>query len=155
MYCRPLQLYIIIITLSLLTVCAAADNKAQEKLPTQTITIINNNGDEVEILAELADSESERAKGLMFRKNLAGGEGMLFVYDKDQIMSFWMKNTILPLSIAFITRDGLITEIFDMKPESIAPVRSTRSVRYALEVPQGWFARQNIGAGSQVKLSNE
>jgi uncharacterized membrane protein (UPF0127 family) len=77
---------------------------------------------------------------------------MLFVYDSDQIMSFWMKNTNIPLSIAFIAFDGRIIEIKDMYPHDENSVLSSRSVRYALEVPQGWFLRAGIIPGDVVNV---
>jgi uncharacterized membrane protein (UPF0127 family) len=66
-------------------------------------------------------------------------------------MSFWMKNTLIPLSIAFIATDGRIIEIKDMEPLNLSPVQSSRSVRYALEVPQGWFSRAGIGVGDIIQ----
>lgn len=86
----------------------------------------------------------------MYRKELKDGEAMLFVFDKDDILSFWMKNTLIPLSIAYITSDGKILEIYDMEPGNLNPVRSSRSVRYALEVPEGWFGRAGIGIGDKM-----
>jgi uncharacterized membrane protein (UPF0127 family) len=88
----------------------------------------------------------------MNRKTLAEGRGMLFIFDRDQSLSFWMKNTLIPLSIAFISKDGRILEIRDMRPLDETPVRSSRSARYALEVPQGWFGRAGIKAGDTVML---
>jgi uncharacterized membrane protein (UPF0127 family) len=105
------------------------------------------------IKAEIAVSVEERSLGLMYRKNLPDGEGMLFIYDKDQIMSFWMKNTNIPLSIAFIASDGKIIEIKDMYPHDENSVLSSRSVRYALEVPQGWFFRAGIIPGDIVNVT--
>jgi uncharacterized membrane protein (UPF0127 family) len=101
---------------------------------------------------ELARTETERGRGLMNRKTLEDGAGMFFIFDRDQIMSFWMKNTLIPLSIAFISREGRILEIRDMKPLDETPVRSGRSARYALEAPQGWFERAGIRAGDTVTL---
>jgi uncharacterized membrane protein (UPF0127 family) len=79
---------------------------------------------------------------------------MLFVYDNDQTMSFWMRNTYVPLSIAFIASDGRIIEIRDMYPLDETSVKSGRSVRYALEVPQGWFSRAGVRAGDVLKIGN-
>jgi uncharacterized membrane protein (UPF0127 family) len=106
----------------------------------------------VEITVETARTDEERANGLMFRKTLPDGQGMLFLFDRDQQLSFWMKNTVIPLSIAFITSDGYIVEIKDMQPNDLNSVKSSRSVRYALEVPQGWFRRVNVKAGDRVKI---
>ena len=75
---------------------------------------------------------------------------MIFVFEKDQILSFWMKNTPHPLSIAFIDSNGKIRDIFQMTPYSLASVSSTTSVRYALEVPQGWFKKEGIKEGDYL-----
>jgi uncharacterized membrane protein (UPF0127 family) len=107
-------------------------------------------GDPVSIRAEIARTDAERARGLMYRKKLPDGEGMLFVFDRDQILSFWMKDTLIPLSIAYISSDGRILEIHDMKPQDLSPIRSARSLRYALEVPQGWFSRIGVSLGDRV-----
>jgi uncharacterized membrane protein (UPF0127 family) len=104
----------------------------------------------VTITAELARTEAERSKGLMFRKKLEDGKGMLFIFDREQPMSFWMENTYIPLSIAFIAADGRIVEIKDMKPLDRSSVKSSRSVRYALEVPQGWYDRVNVKPGDMI-----
>ena len=132
--------------------CADAEEKAQGKLETKVLTIQTSAGANVEIKAELARTVSEKQKGLMFRKALPDGEGMLFVYDKDEVMSFWMKNTTLPLSIAYISSGGRILEIYDMEPLSLHPVRSVRSVRYALEVPLGWYEKNNITINDTVNI---
>jgi len=118
-----------------------------QKLPVQEITIKRNGQVITSVKAEIARTDEERNKGLMHRKNLKDGEGMLFVYDRDEILSFWMKNTLIPLSIAFITYDGRIIEIKDMYPGDLKSVTSVRSVRYALEMPQGWFTRAGIQTG--------
>ena len=86
----------------------------------------------------------------MFRKTVPEGEGMLFIFDRDEVVSFWMKNTYVPLSIAFITHDGRILEIRDMESESTTSVVSSRAVRYALEVPRGWFGKTGISAGDRM-----
>ena len=75
---------------------------------------------------------------------------MIFVYPRDERMSFWMKNTLVPLSIAFIDSRGVLREILDMKPHDLTPVKSGGYRRYALEVPQGWFAKNGIDAGSSL-----
>jgi uncharacterized membrane protein (UPF0127 family) len=113
---------------------------------------MGSSGKPVPLEAEIARTETERAQGLMYRKSLDDGKGMLFIFEKDQVLSFWMKNTLIPLSIAFIASDGRILEIRDMEPESLIPVNSSRSVRYALEVPRGWFDRAGIKAGDWLLL---
>ena len=102
--------------------------------------------------AEVARKPEERERGLMFRKSLAEGEGMLFVFEADQVLRFWMKNTSLPLSIAYLSSDGTIREIHDLEPESLASVDSERSVRYALEVPRGWFDRAGLKVGDRFAI---
>jgi uncharacterized membrane protein (UPF0127 family) len=106
------------------------------------------------VVAEIARTEVERERGLMFRKSLRDGEGMLFIFDKDEELAFWMKNTVIPLSLAYIASDGTIRQIVDLQPESLASVRAERSVRYALEVPKGWFDRTGVRVGDRADLSN-
>jgi hypothetical protein len=102
------------------------------------------------IRVEIADTEEKRSTGLMNRKSLDYDSGMLFVYQSDRKLSFWMKNTLIPLSIAFISSDGTIKEILDMEPLSLNPVVSRYSVRYALEVNRGYFEEKNIKPGDKV-----
>ena len=123
-----------------------------QKLPVQELTIERDGQIITVVNAEIADNDETRQRGLMFRQSLADGEGMLFVFESDQILSFWMKNTYIPLSIAYITFDGRIIEIKDMFPHNEIPVVSSRSVRYALEVPQNWFSRAGVRAGDIVKI---
>ncbi|MDR2521677.1 MAG: DUF192 domain-containing protein [Spirochaetaceae bacterium] len=129
---------------------APEDTRPQPKLETRLFTIEKAGGETVHIDAELARTETERSRGLMFRKKLAGGSGMLFVYDRDDRLSFWMKNTSIPLSIAFISKTGEIIDILNMTPYRTTPVQSSRSVRYALEVPQGWFTQNGIQTGDRL-----
>ncbi|MEO0086141.1 MAG: DUF192 domain-containing protein [candidate division WOR-3 bacterium] len=101
--------------------------------------------------AEVVRHEPDRARGLMFRQSLAPDSGMLFVFDQDEVLRFWMKNTFIPLSIAFIGRDGVISNILEMTPhDTTTPYRSTRPVRYALEMNSGWFQSHGIRAGDTV-----
>ncbi|MDR0668572.1 MAG: DUF192 domain-containing protein [Treponema sp.] len=135
--------------------CALWLNGACESktLAAQDLTIERKGGEPVILRAEIARSADERGRGLMFRKSLDDGHGMLFVFDRDQIMSFYMKNTYIPLSIAFISSDGTIMEIRNMRPLDETTVQSSRSVRYALETPQGWFDRAGITTGDRLLLS--
>ncbi len=107
---------------------------------------------DTEFQVEIADTEEARRVGLMNRDHLPEGQGMLFVFDRDQRLSFWMRNTSIPLSIAYISSDGVVREIHDMTPFSLDPVRSSRSVRYALEVNQGAFSDAGIQTGDRVVL---
>jgi len=123
-----------------------------QRLRTAALEIETAGGETVPLVAELAVTDEERAIGLMFRASLPDGEGMLFVFERDQPLSFWMQNTFIPLSIAFIASDGRIDEIRDMRPLDLAAVASSRPARYALEVPQGWFGRAGVQVGDFVRL---
>ena len=123
-----------------------------QKLPVKELFIERDGQTVAAVKAEIASTQEQRNLGLMHRKKLPDGEGMLFVFENDQVLSFWMKNTYIPLSIAFITFDGRIIDIKDMFPHDERSVTSARSARYALEVPQGWFARTGIQLGDVVKL---
>jgi uncharacterized membrane protein (UPF0127 family) len=125
--------------------CAGGDAKPQGRLETLELRI--GGADGTPISAEIARTDEQRERGLMGRRSLADGEGMLFVFEGDRILSFWMKNTLIPLSIAYIAYDGRILEIHDMEPLSLQAIHSGRSARYALEVPRGWFDRMGIRAG--------
>ncbi len=132
---------------SLILVLPALVSCGEKKLPVERLSFIAADGSIVELDAEIAVTEAEQAKGLMWRKELEDGNGMLFWYQADVRMHFWMKNTLIPLSIAFIDSQGTIREIFDMEPESRKTVSSAISMRYALEVPVGWFDRVNLSPG--------
>ena len=107
---------------------------------------------DVEFAVELAVTAEQRRQGLMFREQLGEREGMLFVFEQEQTVSFWMRDTPLPLSIAFIDGRGFIVHIADMVPYSEAPVPSRYPVRYALEVNRGAFERAGVGVGDLVEL---
>jgi uncharacterized membrane protein (UPF0127 family) len=126
--------------------------KGTGSLEQRELLIEQAGGGSVIIRAEIARSAEEKRQGLMYRKSLADGRGMLFIFDRDQIMSFWMKDTLIPLSIAYIKSDGTIVEILDMRPLDESPVRSSRGVRYALEAPQGWFDRAGVRPGDRLLL---
>ena len=123
-----------------------------KKLPVKTITITRADGSKITVEAELAIKPEERNFGFMERKKIPDGTGMLFIFESDQILSFWMKNTPHPLSIAYIDSKGVIKNIYDMTPFSLSSITSTVSVRYALEVPQGWFKKNNIQEGDSISL---
>ncbi|MCR4954039.1 MAG: DUF192 domain-containing protein [Treponema sp.] len=123
-----------------------------KKLPVQDIKIIRQDGVELTVSAEIAEKTEDRNHGYMERKNIPDGTGMLFIFDRDQILAFWMKNTPHPLSIAYIDSKGKIRDIYDMTPYSTASIKSSGSVRYALEVPQGWYKKNGITVGDTVIL---
>lgn len=124
------------------------------EMPVKDLMLCTASGNTVVVKAEIAAKDPERQHGFMERKKIPDGTGMLFVFAKDEVLNFWMKNTPHPLSIAYIDRDGVIVDIFDMTPFSLSNVTSTRSVRYALEVPQGWFERVGISKGDVVQTSD-
>jgi hypothetical protein len=101
---------------------------------------------------EVARTEKEKERGLMFRERMGKNEGMLFVYEREERLSFWMKNTRLPLSIAFIDKGGRIVDIQDMEPFSLETHISAHPATYALEMNRGWFAREGIKVGDFVKI---
>lgn len=125
---------------------------SSKKLTVKTITITRTDGTTIDVLAEIAKTPEERNHGFMERKNIPDGTGMIFIFEKDQILSFWMKNTPHPLSIAYIDARGKIRNIYDMTPYSLAPIVSTVSTRYALEVPQGWYEKNNIHEDDVISL---
>ena len=125
----------------------------QKKLQTKDLIIKKSSGESVVVKAELAITDEEQTYGFMNRKNIPDGTGMLFIFKDDRIASFWMKNTPTPLSIAYIDYSGKIKDIFDMTPFSLATIVSTGYVRYALEVPQGWFSKNGIVVGDYLDLS--
>ena len=101
---------------------------------------------------EIARSPSERQKGLMHRERLKPDEGMFFIFPEDRILSFWMKDTGIPLSIAFLDKNGKVTDIFDMEPFSLDAVRSSAPCRYAIEAQKGFFRRAGLREGDCVSL---
>jgi hypothetical protein len=126
-----------------------------KKLESRDFEITKADGEKVSINAEIADTYDTRQWGFMERKSIPDGTGMIFVFASDRILSFWMKNTPTPLSIAYIDKSGKIRDIFDMKPYSLSEVVSTVSVRYALEVPQGWFDRVGVKVGDIISGVDE
>jgi uncharacterized membrane protein (UPF0127 family) len=102
------------------------------------------------IEAMAAVTHAQRSLGLMFRREMAEHQGMLFVFEQPQVQCFWMKNTYLPLTIAFVADDGTIVNLVDLQPHSLDPHCSARPVRYALEMNRSWFSRRGIDAGFRL-----
>jgi uncharacterized membrane protein (UPF0127 family) len=124
---------------------ASAQARAQPPLPTVKLTA----GIHV-ITAEAATTTQSRTIGLMHRERLGPNSGMLFVFEDKAQQCFWMRNTIVPLTIAFIEDDGTILQLTDMAPKSEVSHCSQRPVRYALEMEQGWFGKRGIAPGARV-----
>ncbi len=101
---------------------------------------------------EVARSEEQKMRGLMHRRSLGERSGMIFVYEADEHLSFWMKDTTLPLDLAFLSSEGEILGVEGLKPLSLKPVTSARAARYALELPAGSLERLGVGPGDRVVL---
>ncbi len=117
----------------------------------QRLAAITLNAGIHNIRAEVARTPEQRAIGLMHRREMPPNDGMLFVFDEPGVQCFWMKNTLLPLSIAFMADDGSIVNIEDMQPQSLASHCSGQPVRYALEMNQGWFAKRGLKPGAKLQ----
>ena len=100
--------------------------------------------------AQVAQTPEQRQVGLMYREQMPAQEGMLFVFDQPATQCFWMKNTLLPLTAAFVADDGRIVNLVDMKPQTTESHCSTEPVRYVLEMNQGWFNKRGVKAGSRL-----
>lgn len=103
-----------------------------------------------QIDAQVAKTAEQRQTGLMFRKEMPQGEGMIFVFEQPATQCFWMKNTLIPLTAAFVADDGRIVNLADMKPKTEDSHCSKEPVRFVLEMNQGWFERKNIKAGTKL-----
>ena len=119
----------------------------QKNLPKATLSLGSES-----LIAQIAADDASRERGLMSRTNLAENEAMLFVFPAPRPVAFWMKNTTVPLSVAYISPSGRIFEIHDLKPLDETPVPSASdAVSYALEMPKGWFERHGIPAGDRIR----
>jgi uncharacterized protein len=125
--------------------CFGSAMAQQPQLPTIALT-----ADIYVIEAEVADTPRTREIGLMWRKFMPQGAGMLFLFDRPAIQCMWMKNTLIPLSVAFIDERGRIVNIADMQPQTETSHCASRPVPYALEMNLGWFKRRGIAAGALI-----
>ncbi len=135
------------IALSILAACASveAQDGPQLDLPRAKLS-----AGVYQISAQVAQTPNQRSTGLMFRREMPQGEGMLFIFEQAGMQCFWMKNTLLPLTAAFVADNGEIVNLMDMQPHSEAPHCSTKPVRYVLEMNQGWFAKKSVKAGTKL-----
>lgn len=131
----------------LIALPASADSKAQPTLPTVTLVI-----NDKELSTEIAEQVRQRYMGLSFRQTLAPNAGMLFVYPTEQLLTFTMRNTLLPLTIAYLSKDLVINEFHEMPvgPNQLFP--SKKPAQFALEVNQGWFEKNGIAVGDRVTI---
>ena len=151
--CRQLSFYLRLIALPLIVLSfgsCAKTNSTDEITPEFVNTTIKG----VPIKLELALTRQEQTKGLMYRKSLPTDQGMLFIFKQPKAQSFWMKNTLIPLDIAYIDSAGVIREIYPMFPnnQNSIPSRS-REIQFALEVNRGWYASKKIVAGDKIDLN--
>ncbi len=128
---------------------------AGEALPQEAKALLQLTVKGKKIQVEVARTEEEKGKGLMFREKLGKDDGMLFVYDREEILTFWMKNTPLPLSIAFLDKKGKIVDIQDMEPFSVRTHASALPAKYALEMNQGWFRKNGVKVGDVVQIPGQ
>jgi uncharacterized membrane protein (UPF0127 family) len=133
--------------LSLVSFTAAAQDGAQRNLP-----VVELSAGLYRIRAELAATPASRSIGLMHRTQLGPNQGMLFVFPEQGMHCFWMRNTLIPLTIAFIADDGRIVSLSDMAPMTENGHCPAEPVRLALEMSQGWFGQKGIRAGSRIAL---
>jgi uncharacterized protein len=124
---------------------ALAQDKPQMNLP-----VVELRAGSYSIRAQVAATPEQRSVGLMHRRDMPQHEGMLFVFEQPSVQCFWMKNTLLPLSIAFLADDGTVVNVADMKPQALDSHCSDKPVRYALEMNQGWFAKRGVKAGTRL-----
>lgn len=134
--------------LGLALIAAAGSALAQE--PQTDLPRVRLSAGMYQIDAQVAQSSDQRATGLMYRKQMPQHEGMLFAFEQPGVQCFWMKNTLLPLTAAFIADDGEIVNLADMKPQTTDSHCSARPVRYVLEMNQGWFTKRGIKAGARL-----
>ena len=136
----------LVATVAVAACAAAAQTGPQPKLPTIDLQA----GMHV-IKAELAITPEQQQIGMMFRRTMGANEAMLFIEETASVRCFWMRNTFIPLSIAFLADDGTIVNIADMQPQSDQSHCSAQPVRYALEMNMGWFAKRGLKAGSRIR----
>ena len=132
--------------------CGGNDEKPPEG--TTALEITNNAGNEQRLFIEIADTDQERGVGLSGRTELGEDQGMLFIIEQRGL-GFWMKDTLIPLSVAFIAPCGEIVHIADMQPQTENVHNTVRDYRYGLEANLGWFAEHGIGVGSEVDIPEE
>ena len=134
----------------LLSLACAAALPAAAQEPQMNLPRVKLAAGMHQIDAQVAHTPQQRTIGLMFRKEMPQHEGMLFVFEQPSQQCFWMRNTLLPLTAAFVADDGTIVNLADMKPQTEDSHCSATPVRYVLEMNQGWFAKKGVKAGSKL-----
>lgn len=118
---------------------------AQAQLPVSQVKVAGH-----ALRVEIATTDAQRSRGLMYRDKLGANDGMLFVFEDPGYHSMWMMNTLIPLSVAFVDGEGHILNILDMEPRTLDPHVAAGPARYAIETNKGWFAQRRIKAGDRV-----
>jgi uncharacterized membrane protein (UPF0127 family) len=142
---------VILLALSLLFLCVDAHTQTQKsgvKFATRKVKLGTR-----QLIVEIADSAEKRAQGLMFRKTLANDRGMLFVFEREEPLGFWMKNTLIPLAIGYFDREKKLLDVHEMTPAVAGEAmpktyHSARPAMYALEVPKGWYTHNKVLPGA-------
>ncbi len=131
-----------------LSIASHAQETAQTQLPR---TMLSAGIHQIDV--QVAATQEQQATGLMYRAEMPQNEGMLFVFDSPSRLCFWMKNTLLPLTAAFLSDDGTIVNLQDMKPLTQDSHCASKPVRYVLEMNQGWFLKKGLKAGAKISGS--
>jgi uncharacterized membrane protein (UPF0127 family) len=145
---QPIAAVIVALWVCLTLTTTRADGAEQQASSLRTIPLTLGNH---KIVAEVAETDEQRMRGLMYRFSLRPDQGMIFVFAQPQQLGFWMKNTFVPLSIAFIDSQGRILNIEDMAPQTEATHPSRGLALYALEMRKGWFRDHGLQAGDRVE----
>ena len=138
-------------TALLITALSAATPAVAQQIPQTGLPVVELGAGMHLIHAEVARTDEQRAIGLMARKEMAPNAGMIFVFEQPAQQCFWMRNTLIPLSAAFVADDGTIVNIVEMQPLSDASHCSTKPVRYVLEMNKGWFDKRGLKAGAKLR----
>jgi uncharacterized membrane protein (UPF0127 family) len=141
-----------LLTLPLLAIVIACSDSAEPPGPEEHVVRFTRAGHEATLTVEIADSAGERQVGLMNRQSLAEDAGMLFIHEHDTETGYWMENTFIPLSIAFVSAGGVIIDIQDMEPQTQDLHRPDQPFRYTVEANQGWFDDNDVRVGDVVQL---
>ena len=131
--------FLFAVLLAVATACAGAE-----------LPLANMNVGKHKLVAEVANTDATRSTGLMHRRMMPENRGMLFVFQSVALHGMWMMNTYLPLSVAFVDRDGTIINIADMEPHTQTTHGATRPAKYALEMNKGWFAKRGVKPGDRI-----
>ena len=134
-----------VLAAAVLLAAAAWHARAEPPMPTRVLKIGNH-----PLKVEVAQTEAQRQQGLMFRKSLGRDDGMLFIFEDPGYYAMWMKNTLIPLSVAFVDANGVILNVADMAPQTLDSHPAQGPAVYAIETNVGWFAQHHVGAGDKV-----